>query len=79
MLFRSLIGDFAKGKDGMSIDLIMVGSDIDKEYLSRKVSQAEKMVGRKVNCKIIEPSAAKNNPELLNAAESLVLWSNGGS
>ncbi len=49
-----LTGDFAKGKDSPVIDLILVGSDIDREYLSRKVVQAEEMVGRKVSYVILD-------------------------
>ena len=44
-----LTGDFARGMDSRVIELIMVGADIDREYLARKVVQAEELVGRKVS------------------------------
>src|SRR5664280_3390154 len=39
-----LTGDFARGKDSPVIDLILVGENIDREYLARKVVQAEEPV-----------------------------------
>ncbi len=42
-----LTGDFARGKDSQVIELILVGADIDREYLARKIVQAEEMVGQK--------------------------------
>ena len=42
-----LTGDFARGKDSQVIELILVGADIDREYLARKIVQAEDMVGQK--------------------------------
>ena len=53
-----LTGDFAKGKDAKIIELILVGTEIDMEYLQRKTDQAEEMVGRKVKCKVISPADA---------------------
>ena len=50
-----LVGDFAHGKDGKVIELILVGADIDREYLQRKVNQAEELVGRKVRYTILDP------------------------
>src|SRR5664280_2877844 len=44
-----LTGDFACGRDGQVIDLILVGNNIDKEYLDAKVRQAGKIVGHKVH------------------------------
>ncbi|HPM04021.1 MAG TPA: ArsR family transcriptional regulator, partial [Candidatus Cloacimonadota bacterium] len=44
-----LTGDFAQGKDSQVIELILVGKDLDREYLTRKVVQAEEMVDRKVS------------------------------
>ena len=42
-----LTGDFARGMDSQVIELILVGADIDREYLARKIVQAEEMVGQK--------------------------------
>jgi DNA-binding transcriptional ArsR family regulator len=69
-----LTGDFAKGKDSPVIDLILVGSDIDREYLSRKVVQAEEMVGRKVSYVILDPSEADAFLDGSKPADLLPLW-----
>ena len=37
LLYVYLTGDFARGKDSPVIELILVGDDIDREYLEKKV------------------------------------------
>ncbi len=54
-----LTGDFAHGKDSPVIELILVGAEIDREYLARKVVQAEELVGRKVSYIVLEPDEAE--------------------
>ena len=72
-----LVGDFAHGKDSRVIELIFIGDDIDREYLSRKVIQAEKLVGRKVSYTILDPGEAERQLENLKPSDLLPLWSNG--
>ena len=69
-----LTGDFAHGKDSQVIDLILVGHDIDSEYLARKVEQAEELVGRKVSYKVLDPDKADNLLLELKPADLLPLW-----
>jgi hypothetical protein len=69
-----LIGDFAHGRDSQVIDLILVGAAIDEEYLSRKVLQAEELVGRKVSYIILDPSEAEGYLLRLKPSELLPLW-----
>lgn len=69
-----LTGDFAKGKDSPVINLIIVGRDIDRGYLARKVMQAEEMVVRKVSFIVLEPAEAELYLLQLNPSELLVLW-----
>jgi hypothetical protein len=69
-----LIGDFAQGRDSEVIDLVLVGAAIDEEYLSRKVLQAEELVGRKVSYKILDPSEAAGYLLRLKPSELLPLW-----
>ena len=70
-----LTGDFAKGKDSPVIELILVGAEIDREYLARKVVQAEKLVGRKVSYIVLEPEEADDLLRRLKPTELLPLWS----
>jgi len=74
-----LVGDFAHGKDGRVIELILVGEKLDREYLNRKVVQAEELVGRKVEYKIIAPGEAETELLKLNSTELLPLWNNGAT
>jgi len=73
-----LVGDFAHGKDSKVIELILVGNDIDSEYLTRKVTQAEELVGRKVTYTVLDPAEADKQLENLKPSDLLPLWSNGG-
>ena len=69
-----LTGDFARGKDSPVIELILVGADIDREYLVRKIIQAEELVGRKVSYIVLEPHESVVHLGNLSPAELLPLW-----
>ena len=69
-----LIGEFAHGKDSQVIELILVGADIDTEYLSRKVVQAEELVGRKVSYVVLTPCESVSYLSALKPSELLPLW-----
>ncbi|MGD0755389.1 MAG: ArsR family transcriptional regulator [Bacteroidales bacterium] len=69
-----LTGDFARGKDSPVIDLILVGENIDREYLARKVVQAEEMVGRKVSYVVLHPDEAESHLLRVKPADLLPLW-----
>jgi len=73
-----LTGDFARGKDSPVIELILVGADIDREYLTRKVIQAERLSGRKVSYIVLEPDEAENYLKKMKPSDLLPLWSNDG-
>jgi len=73
-----LTGDFAHGKDSPVIELIIVGADLDRDYLTRKVIQAEKLSGRKVSYIVLEPDESVNYLEKLKPSELLPLWSGDG-
>src|SRR5665647_882278 len=69
-----LTGDFAHGKDSTVIELILVGQNIDREYLARKVIQAEELVGRKVNYVVLNPDEADKHLLKVKPADLLPLW-----
>jgi predicted nucleotidyltransferase len=69
-----LTGDFARGKDSPVIDLILVGENIDREYLARKVMQAEELVGRKVSYVVLHPDEAECHLMKLKKSDLLPLW-----
>ena len=69
-----LTGDFARGKDSPVIELILVGENIDREYLARKVMQAEVLVGRKVSYVVLHPDEADGHLLKLRKTDLLPLW-----
>jgi hypothetical protein len=69
-----LTGDFAHGKDSPVIDLILVGENIDSEYLARKVLQAEELVGRKVSYIVLHPDEAEIHLYKVKPTDLLPLW-----
>jgi hypothetical protein len=69
-----LIGDFANGKDSPVIELILVGEMIDREYLARKVVQAEELVGRKVSYIVLSTEEAEHHLGFIKPANLLPLW-----
>ena len=71
-----LTGDFARGKDSPVIDLILVGENIDREYLARKIMQAEELVGRKVSYVVLNPDEADGHLLQLKKSDLLPLWNN---
>ena len=44
-----LLGDYAKGIDSGTIDVLIIGKDIKKDYLDRINKKIEKEINRKVN------------------------------
>lgn len=69
-----LTGDFAHGKDSPVIELILVGADIDREYLAHKVVQAEDLVGRKVSYIVLKPCESESYLLAFKPSELLPLW-----
>lgn len=69
-----LAGDFARGINSNIIELILVGSEIDLAYLTRKINQAEELVGRKVKYIILHPNEAENHLQRYKNANLFPLW-----
>ena len=69
-----LTGDFAHGRDSEIIELIIVGENIDSEYLSRKILQANELVGRKIEYVVLNLVEAKGKLAEKKPADLLPLW-----
>lgn len=69
-----LTGEFAHGKDSSVIELIIVGKDIDREYLARKIVQAEEIVKREITCIVIDPVEAESYISKYKPSDLLPLW-----
>ena len=67
-----VLGHFARGLDHDTIELLLVGEDIDLEYLHRLIDRAEKTIGRRIKLVMQSPAEA---PAFLKAyPEALLLW-----
>jgi len=69
-----LKGDFAHGKDSQVIDLVLVGDEIDREYLARKILQAEELSGRKISYIVLEQGEAELYLGKFKPSDLLPLW-----
>lgn len=69
-----LTGDFARGKESQVIELILVGDNIDRKYLAKKMDQAEEITGRKVKYTLMDQEDAKINLHNYKPSDLLPLW-----
>ena len=69
-----LVGSFARGVDSEVIDLLMVGDDINREYLARLTAKGEKLI-RNLVYRIEEFEEIKNRYQ---SDEILLLWTANG-
>ena len=58
-----VVGDFARGQDSHTIEVLLAGSGIDEHYLARISKRAEETIGRAVTYTIVDPV---NLPLVLN-------------
>lgn len=66
-----LTGDFAIGKDSRIIDLVLVGENLDRQYIDSLVERAEGYISRRIKYLIL------NNEELkliYNETPILLIW-----
>lgn len=70
-----LVGDYARGLDTGIIDLVFIGEDIDRDYLSKLSAKAEKMIDRKIRYLVYSGTAEmENGYNNLASDSSLLLW-----
>ena len=67
-----LTGNMAAGSDSHTIDIILVGEDIDTGYLAQLKARAEKMIDRAIHTLIITPAEEKQY--LSTEKHTLLLW-----
>lgn len=64
-----IVGDYAKGKDSGTIDLVLIGN-VNEKYLTKLVDKAKKLIHRDIRTRVL--SAAEFEKEKLNSA--LLVW-----
>lgn len=68
-----ITGEFARGMDGKIIDLVLVGSDLNRVYVGRLIEKTEKIIKRRIRLLIIESNEIE---EFLANSYSLLIWNN---
>lgn len=66
-----LVGDLAIGKDSKVVDILLIGHDIDRAYVSQLVQKAEKHIDRKIRYLILEDSEKSH---YLTDNKALLIW-----
>ena len=69
-----VVGSFAKGLDNKIIDLIFVGEEIDRNYLSELTLKAEKLIDRKIRYLILSLDEFDTYLNDNKGIEPLLLW-----
>jgi hypothetical protein len=67
-----IVGDFAKGKDARKIELILIGTEFDKNFLDHLINKVEDLIKRKVSCQILNEQ--EENQYIQKYPEAFVLW-----
>lgn len=68
-----ITGDYAKGVDSGTIDLVIVG-DIDKSYLFELINKVENMIHRKISAVVLNRCQLNNIKESFSKENTLVIW-----
>lgn len=71
-----LIGDLALGKDSNELNLLIVGYDIDLDYLETLVDRTRQAVSRKINYAVFTPKEFALQLPHLNQHKMLKVWEN---
>ena len=66
-----LVGDLAIGKDSNVIDLLLIGTEINRAYLAELVQKVEKHIERKIRYLVLNESEKE---EYFKNAHSLLIW-----
>jgi len=67
-----ITGSIASGLDNDEIDFILVGDDIDKDYLEALIEKVQIIIKKKVKCFILKRDEEKEY--LMDFPEALLVW-----
>lgn len=73
-----LVGSFARGVDSEIIDLLLVGDDINREYLARLTTKGENIIKRKIRYLVYKEDEFNEIKERYKSDEILLLWTGNG-
>lgn len=66
-----LTGEIAKGKDSNIIDLVLIGSSLDRFYITSLVEKTEKLIQRKIRFIIAEE---REKTSIFDQSSALLIW-----
>jgi hypothetical protein len=69
-----LSGDFAKGNDSSTIELILVGIAIDQDYLEQLRIKAAKLISRTIRLTLFTPLTFSELKSKIKTSEIFLLW-----
>ena len=67
-----ITGNTAKGLKDNEINCILVGENIDENYLKSLINKAEKLIKRTIQCLVLPPT--KEKEYLVEFPEALLVW-----
>jgi hypothetical protein len=67
-----LVGDMAAGKNSDTIEIVLVGEEIDEGYLTGLTQKAERLIKRKIRSKSVTSGEAEHF--FIKKPHSLLLW-----
>jgi DNA-binding PadR family transcriptional regulator len=71
-----IIGDFAVGKNGKTVDILLSGTDIHKDFLLKLIEKAESLIKRKIRYLILSP--IETSVYLGDGKGSMLIWKKEG-
>lgn len=69
-----LLGEFANGRDGKFIDLLIVGNNINNNYLIKLLEKTEKLIKRNIRYQLFEDKEQIKYLKTVKDSEKLLLW-----
>ena len=74
-----LVGSFAKGVNSQVIDLLLVGDNINREYLARLTIKGENLIKRKIRYLVYNTHEFNEIKDRYKSDEILLLWTANGN
>ncbi len=68
-----LTGAFARGQNGQTLDVLLIGDDINKEYLIQLIDKAEEVIARKIRYLVLSNEDALDY--LNKIKDKMLIWS----
>jgi len=67
-----ITGDFAEGVDGPTIDIVLVGKTLKKEYLNQLIEKVEHMIKRRIRYLVLPPNEIEEY--LVRKQPHMLIW-----